>query len=376
MGELPSLAVFPNDPLAAYLSKGEVKPRYFNPADLLDEVHIFTPADSEASVEQVQAMFGTARVTIHHLGHLDLLNYRSKASLAAEKLAAAKCDVVRAYNPLLQGYVAARAARASKLPFVLSVHSNYDHDSRAMALREGHLASYLKLLYTKWFVEPDVIRSADVVICAYRFVEEYVRRRRRDGITTIYNRVYLDEYRVPRESHEGFVVMTVGRLDKARNHSTLVRAAIISRADLLIVGDGPEREALEALSRGAEGRVRLMKSVPHSEMARLYRSADVFALAMKYGGISIPVLEAMAAGLPLVLAKENLDGDKELVEGASLLVDNDVESFAEAFDRLRDPDLRASLSRVSLGRAPTFDASLVEGREAEVYRSLLQSEAH
>jgi glycosyltransferase involved in cell wall biosynthesis len=367
-----TLAVFPNDALFAYVQKGEVKPRYFNPTDLFSRVHVFTFTKKEAPLRDVQTMFGSADVTLHELGHINLLNYRRMAEVAADELASCKCDVVRAYNPLLQGYAASVAAERCGLPFVLSVHSNYDHDARAMALAEAGLGLYLKLLYTKWFVEPRVIERADVTICAYRFVEEYVRRRPHRAVRTIYNRVYLDEYRSPPREHEPLVVITVGGLDRPRNHGTLVRAAIDAEVKLLVVGDGPERERLASLARGHEDMITFIPKVPHGEIAGLYTACDVFALAMKYGGISIPVLEAMAAGLPLVLPRENIDGDIDVVRGAALLVENDHRSFAHAFRLLKDPGLRAKLGEEARKLSMKFEASALEEEEAEVYRSLLR----
>ena len=44
------LNVFPNDPLKSYLEKGEIKPRYFNPIDLFDEIHVTSLFESDVEL--------------------------------------------------------------------------------------------------------------------------------------------------------------------------------------------------------------------------------------------------------------------------------------------------------------------------------------
>ena len=46
--------IFPNDPIIAYLEKGEIKERYFNPNNIFDEIHIISFIDKDVEVEKVQ----------------------------------------------------------------------------------------------------------------------------------------------------------------------------------------------------------------------------------------------------------------------------------------------------------------------------------
>lgn len=277
------LAVFPTDPIRAYVEKGEVVPNYYNPKDTFDEIMVVSPALDD-SLEGAMTMFGKANVDILHMKHPNLLNYR-KRELYIKDFSP---DVVRAYDPLLNGYRAMNWAKLYKVPLVLSVHANYKQEE-AMA---GFVRS-LKQEYLNAFVVPKVVRSADVVISAYKFVQGWVDSFRPKRSVVIYNRVGFKP--LPKEEHRKFTVISVGRLDRERRHDRLIES--LDGCHLIIVGRGPEERRLRKLARGKD--VEFVQSVPNSEMPKLYARADAYATAMKYGGISKPMLEAAACGLPI-----------------------------------------------------------------------------
>jgi len=66
--------IFPNDPLIAYVRKGELKERYFNPKNIFEEVHFVTFSDVECEVEEIQKTIGNAKGYIHRVGRLSLLD--------------------------------------------------------------------------------------------------------------------------------------------------------------------------------------------------------------------------------------------------------------------------------------------------------------
>ena len=120
-------------------------------------------------------------------------------------------------------------------------------------------------------------------------------------------------------------LLTVGRLVPQKGQALLVAAftRLESSADgwrLTIVGEGPERLALERhiAAAGLRDRIALPGTVPDPE--RYYRSATAFVLASAYEGTPNTLLEAMAHGLPCVVA-DCLPGALEYVEdGVSGLV--------------------------------------------------------
>jgi colanic acid/amylovoran biosynthesis glycosyltransferase len=116
-----------------------------------------------------------------------------------------------------------------------------------------------------------------------------------------------------------FCLLSVGRLNPVKNHRFLIRACASLRDsgfDFIcwIIGEGPEREALEKqiLSLGLQGRVYLIGHVPRAELSGYYRYADLVVLTSKSEGIPVVLMEAMAHE-KLVLAP-SITGIPELVE--------------------------------------------------------------
>jgi glycosyltransferase involved in cell wall biosynthesis len=104
------------------------------------------------------------------------------------------------------------------------------------------------------------------------------------------------------------VAVMAARLDTAKDHATLLDAlAILARRgralELHLAGDGPFRADLEqrARDRGVADRVRFLGYV--SDLPALYASADVAVLATHFEGFGLAVVEAMAAGRPVVATR-------------------------------------------------------------------------
>ena len=72
------LCIFPNDPIISYYNKGEIKPRYFNPKNFFDEIHIISFINNDIDESKVQFLVGDASLKIHSLGGLDTFNLKKK----------------------------------------------------------------------------------------------------------------------------------------------------------------------------------------------------------------------------------------------------------------------------------------------------------
>lgn len=158
----------------------------------------------------------------------------------------------------------------------------------------------------------------------------------------------------------GRLVLACGRLVPYKGFDVLIRAAVDQRFEVWIVGEGRERARLEQLIRdlGVEDRVRLLGSVPDSELVKLMYIANVFVLpsvttAETFGLVQ---LEAMAAGCPIV--NTSLDSGvphiaRDGIE-AITVPPGDHEKLAEAIDTLiRNPELRERMGRAARQRAVT-----------------------
>jgi len=102
-----------------------------------------------------------------------------------------------------------------------------------------------------------------------------------------------------------FVVGTVGRLDRVKNHAGMMRAVArmrepFGRIRLVIVGEGPERSNLEKLRRELGLGDTVMLAGFRADVHRFYGLFDVFVLNSFAEGMSNTLLEAMSSGLPVI----------------------------------------------------------------------------
>jgi glycosyltransferase involved in cell wall biosynthesis len=165
------------------------------------------------------------------------------------------------------------------------------------------------------------------------------------------------------------VLLAVSRLTRQKGIDVAVRAVRSLPDDtvLVVLGEGPEREALERLTRelGVEGRVFLLGRVP--DVAAWLRRASVLAHPARWEGFGLGVLEAMLAGLPVVAA--NVSSLPELVvDGTTgfLVSPDDPSALALGVARaLEQPQLgeagrQRALREFSVARMADLTVSLYE----------------
>lgn len=124
------------------------------------------------------------------------------------------------------------------------------------------------------------------------------------------------------------IIMTGGRLTSWKGEDVLIKILgrieqSIGSTKLLILGDGPQLENLKKLARelGLQEKVFFIGRVKQEDMINYLKAADLFILNTNYEGLSHILLEAMAAGTPIVTT--NIGGNPEVIEDGKngLLVD-------------------------------------------------------
>ena len=197
---MKKLCVFPNDPLKSYFKKGEIKPRYFNPKNIFDEVHVISLFDDDIEEEKVNVVAGNALFKIHIVGKVNLLNKNSKKKEIINLIQKINPNVIRSYNPLLQGWMATQIKKELGVPLVISLHGDYDKDRRYFARKNKDYKSYLKLLYSKKTLEPFSLKNADEVIIIYEFLRNYAKKMGAKSINLIHNRIDLSQFSLEAKS--------------------------------------------------------------------------------------------------------------------------------------------------------------------------------
>jgi glycosyltransferase involved in cell wall biosynthesis len=265
---------------------------------------------------------------------------------------------------LPDGWNAARAKRATGLPYVITAHGSDVPGFNPDRLRAAH-----RILAPLWH---RVTRGAAMLVCPSRSIHELVERRNAALPTTIIPygfEVGRYDWESPRDKR----ILVVTRLLKRKGVRFLLLALANRRLDheVHIVGDGPELPELRRLSAGTKTRVVFHGWLDNRSEAltRLYESSEIFVLPSEVENFPVALMEAMTAGLAIVTTRDT--GCHEVVgETARLVTPRSPEEIGAAL-----AELTASPARCrELGRAARqriereLSWPVVAERYVEVYR--------
>jgi glycosyltransferase involved in cell wall biosynthesis len=178
---------------------------------------------------------------------------------------------------------------------------------------------------------------------------------------------------------DDLLIVQVARLDYLKDHATAIHAlaeVVRCRTNvrLVLVGEGPEEERIAEWirQRNLASHVRLLGL--RSDISRLLSAADVFLLTSISEGIPLAVIEAMAAGLPVV--STNVGGLTETVEDGRtsfLASAGDHVTLAQHILRLaEDPALRRQMGQRGRERAiRLFSERRMHAHYLQCYREIL-----
>jgi glycosyltransferase involved in cell wall biosynthesis len=182
----------------------------------------------------------------------------------------------------------------------------------------------------------------------------------------------LERRRIPRP-----YLLFVGTLEPRKNLIRLIRAyrRSTARQEHALVIAGPlgwrSGRLHRELASPGPGRVVVTGRVPEADLDALYRGAAAFVYPSIYEGFGLPVLDALARGVPTIVARSS--SLPEIVEDAALQVDpRSVRGLAEAIDHVvGDDDERGRLAARGPARAATFSWERTALGTLDVYRSVL-----
>ncbi|MGC8724669.1 MAG: glycosyltransferase family 4 protein [Acidobacteriota bacterium] len=171
------------------------------------------------------------------------------------------------------------------------------------------------------------------------------------------------------------VVGVVGRLRREKGQDILLDAMAevvkeVPEARLLVVGDGPDREAFQAQARrlGLEGAVVWAGPAAPEAVHAYYGAMDVLAVPSRFEGFGLVAVEGLAAGLPV--AASDVEGLREILEGmpgGKLVPAGDASALVKAIiELLQDPKARAKFGaqgKAEVARRFSMEAFAVAHRE-------------
>jgi len=202
-----------------------------------------------------------------------------------------------------------------------------------------------------------VCENADGIIVPSQYLADIVAGWgiSKDKIKIIYNGIEFKPSDLSKEEARrklsifGYIILSVGRLVPWKGFRMLIKimpqvSEINQAFRLVIVGDGPDKKILESMIKnlGLERKVFLVGKKSQSELATYLAAADMFVLDTGYEGFSHQILEAMAAGIPVITTA--VGGNKEVItqgENGFLIRYNDEFNLIEAIKTVwSDPLLR------------------------------------
>jgi len=143
-------------------------------------------------------------------------------------------------------------------------------------------------------------------------------------------------------------LLAVGNLVRLKSHRMMVEALVgLPAVDLVIVGEGPERAAIEALARQRQvaDRVRLLGHVPQDRLPDIYSAADLLLLVSTHEGWPNVLLESMACGTPVIASDVDAIADIVAVPEAGRILTGPT------------PERLAATAREFLGALPARAAT-------------------
>ena len=292
---------------------------------------------------------------------------------------ARRIDVVHAHlgEDLAVLPLAMLAARISHAPLVITVHCSPRYTLARVDVRSAVLKSL------GGWIEGRAEAGAAAVIAitprlADRLREGGVDPKRIHVIPPGVNQsMFEGPFGRPLPDTEGRRVVYAGRLHRSKSVNTLVGAAKLMSSDarVILVGDGPQRGALE---RSIEGlgladRIHITGFVPHDTVPGHLAHADVVVLPSVYEELGSVLLEAIHLGRPIVASDAGgIPGVIHHGDNGLLVAPNDPAALARGIDRvLGDPVLSAKLSAGARRSASRYDWNQVTDKVLALYRSVI-----
>jgi 1,2-diacylglycerol 3-alpha-glucosyltransferase len=294
-------------------------------------------------------------------------------------------DVVHVHHPFLSGRLAVRYCRPFGIPIAFTNHTRYDLYAQAYLpiLPEQISTTFLQAYL------PSFCRSVDLVIAPSRGVKRVLLELGVDvSIEVIPNGVDLRPFQgpidpIPRQSlnipPSDVLLVYAGRLAPEKNLTFLLRAVAgvqlaYGNIRLMLVGSGPERDNLEhiAASSGLGQRVIFTGQVGYSDLPRYLALSDAFVTASVTEVHPLSVIEALAAGLP-VLGIDSPGVADLITDGENgYLCANDLAAYVAKLGRLvAEPERRLQMGRQASASAQAYAIESTSALVLEAYCRLV-----
>lgn len=361
---IKKLLVIISDRLSTLIQKGEVVPRYYNPGNYFDEVHIMMSNDDQPDAVSVQTMVGSARLYLYNhpepfkffkktLGWQTFL-MKAWVQEAIAKVNMIQPSLIRCYGMHLHSYLACQIKKSLKIPLLLSLHTNLDES----LIIDGTVKSKILHFFLRR-LEKKVYKECDLVLPVYKSIITYLIKRKIENYQVCYN--FLNNEFL--EKKENYVLSSsakaicIGRQTKGKEPFHIISA--LKEVDNIIVtfiGDGEYHDQLiaHAKKEGVLHKTDFIKRMENSKLCKILKQYDFMVINTEYDELPKVILEAFLTGLPVLLNHRKKSSVPELTESICLRVDNSPQGYKEGLIRMiEDHSFRKNLAQNAYNIAHT-----------------------
>ncbi|MFP3937879.1 MAG: glycosyltransferase [Phycisphaerae bacterium] len=297
-------------------------------------------------------------------------------------------QLVHSHYPFLLGNTAVRTAASRDLPLVFTYHTMYEHYTHYVPLDIDALPTFAAKVATGY------ANLCDRVIAPSESTAEILRERGVETeISVVPTGVELERFtngdgaRFRRNTgipDDAMLLTYVGRIAPEKNMDFLTDAVAetlgrIDSAHFAAVGSGPSQDQIRRRldERGLADRAHLVGVCQGQDLVDAYHATDAFVFASKTETQGVVLIEALAAGCPVVAL--DAPGVREVVrdgENGYLVATEAPAAFADAIQRLAELDEtdRRAMRDSARDSAQPFDAERCADRMIQVYRDVLSAE--
>ncbi|MCX7927546.1 MAG: glycosyltransferase family 4 protein [Candidatus Omnitrophica bacterium] len=222
--------------------------------------------------------------------------------------------------------------------------------------------------------------SQNIVVHSHSVWQQLKPYCSKKKLVLIPNGIDIDYIEEVKPAGSFYDIIFVGRLIKEKNIDILLKAFALvvkqrSESSCLIVGAGPEQSALEQLAEELEikDRVNLRHFSDYKDVIAAMKAAKVFVFLSIREGFGIAVIEAMAAGLPVIAVHAPLNASAELIDDSKngFLVCLEPEQIAQKIlELLEDEEKRKRFGLWAKEKVKKFDFSVIVEQTEQLYKQV------
>lgn len=295
-------------------------------------------------------------------------------------------DIIHVQTPFSLGHLGQYLGWRYKIPVVHTYHTYWEEYLHYFPLLPKPIC---KMVYNKLLTTKFCNRCAHIIVPSNQMQEKLLEYGIKTPTTVIPTGIDIHHQVTPEKKealmsklglpkNKRFLVF-VGRLGQEKNIGFLVKmfqkvAQELPDVDLLIAGDGPEKENLIALSQslGIEDRCHWLGYVTHDEVFTLYTLSTLIVFASKTETQGLSLLEGLAMGRPAVCVKAM--GIEDILHNnqGGILCEEDTQIFADhCLSLLKDPKFYMQKAEEALHRAHSFSSTQTTHQLVQVYQDVI-----